>query len=364
MKKEVIIFMPSIEGGGVEKNLFIVTNFLAKKLDGITLITVSKKFKKKFNSFVKLKTLSAKFWDRQPRRIKYFVSIFLLIFELIKDRNKLVFAFQANIYCIIICKLFFIKIIVRSNSAPVGWSKNPIKRFIFKFFLNQANQVMVNSNDFKKDLKNEFNVISKCIYNPLNSKEIKKKSKVKVSNYFRKKKVIKILNIGRYTDQKDQITLLKSLKLIDNKIDFEAIIVGRGEFKSMLINNIKKFQLSNKVRLINFLSNPFPIIKECNVFVLSSKYEGLPNVLLESLVLKRFIISSDCRTGPNEILSNGKGGLLFKVGDENELAKKILFFSKNGMICNKKLQYAIKRLYKFDYNSNLNQYLNLVKTFL
>ena len=62
------------------------------------------------------------------------------------------------------------------------------------------------------------------------------------------------------------------------------------------------------------------------MFVLSSKFEGLPNVLLESLVLKKFIISSDCRTGPKEILLDGKGGFLFNVGDYKMLEKRIKYF--------------------------------------
>ena len=79
------------------------------------------------------------------------------------------------------------------------------------------------------------------------------------------------------------------------------------------------------MRIINFLDNPYPIIRETELFILSSKYEGLPNVLLESLVLKKMIISSNCRTGPKEILLNGKGGLLFKVGNHKDLYKKIIW---------------------------------------
>ena len=77
---------------------------------------------------------------------------------------------------------------------------------------------------------------------------------------------------------------------------------------------------------MNFVENPFNLIKQTNIFILSSKYEGLPNVLLEALVLKKFIISSDCPTGPKEILLNGKGGLLFKKEDHKELSKKLYTF--------------------------------------
>ena len=86
--------------------------------------------------------------------------------------------------------------------------------------------------------------------------------------------------------------------------------------------------LSNKVRLINFVNNPYIYIKQADLFILTSKFEGLPNVLLEALVLKKFIIFSNCRTGPKEILLNGNGGLLFKVGNYKDLAKKFNYYSK------------------------------------
>ena len=164
--------MPSIEGGGVEKNLFLVTNFLVKKIKKITLITISKKFKKKFHKSVEFITLSSNIWDTYGRKFKYFLALILLIKEILKDRNLIVFSFQANVYCIVICKLFGVKVISRSNSAPIGWSKNWLKRYIFKIVLNLADKVMVNSKEFKKDLKKEFNVNAICIYNPLNVKEI------------------------------------------------------------------------------------------------------------------------------------------------------------------------------------------------
>ncbi len=363
-KKKVIVFMPSIEGGGVEKNVFIVTNYLANKIGEVSLITISKKYKSKFNKFVKFKTLYSSLWDKMPRRIKYFLSIYLLISEIIKDRKKVVFAFQANIYCIIICKLLFIKVIVRSNSAPFGWSKNPIKRMLFKFLLNKADDIMVNSLEFKKDIKKEFNVNSICIYNPLNKNEILKLSKQKAKRFFNKKKNLKILNIGRYTEQKDQITLIKSLKLIKNKVDFEAIIVGKGILKKELASNIKNLNLSKNVKLINFLKNPYPIINQSNLIILSSRYEGLPNVLLEALVLKKFIISSNCRTGPKEILNNGKGGYLFKVGDHNDLANKIMFYNKNKNLCKSMINFSYKNLKRFDLETNLKKYLKLVNKHL
>ena len=136
-----------------KKNLFLITNYLSNKISKITLITISKKFKNKFNKSIEFKTLNLDLWDRLSRRLKYFLALLLLMKEFFLDKNRLVFSFQANIYCIILCKLFGVKIIVRSNSAPIGWSQNSFKKMIFRIFLNKADQVMVNSLEFKKAFK-------------------------------------------------------------------------------------------------------------------------------------------------------------------------------------------------------------------
>ena len=360
MKKKLIIFMPSIEGGGVEKNLFLVSNYLSKKYNKVALITISIKYKKKFDNTIEFISLISKFWDNLGRRSKYFLSILLLIKEIIKSRNIIVFAFQANIYCIIICKLFSIKMIARSNSAPAGWSKNILKRLIFKFFLNLADRVMVNSIQFKKDLKKEFNVNATCIYNPLNHDEIIRKSKKKSKKIFKDKKKLRILNIGRFTEQKDQITFLKALNQIKDTIKFEAVIIGRGKLHKELSEYVFKNNLNQFIKIIDFVDNPFPLLKQTELFILSSRYEGLPNVLLEALSLKKFIISSNCPTGPKEILLNGKGGFLFDTSNHNELANKIIYYTKNKKKCSAMLRYATRKLYRFDYQTNLKKYLNLV----
>ena len=359
IKKKIIIFMPSIEGGGVEKNLFIVTNHLATKIKNLYLVSISKKYKKKFHKSVNFVTLNSNFWDNFGRKVKYILSIFLLIKLFLKDRNVIVFAFQANIYCVIVCKIFFVKIITRSNTAPIGWSNNILKRFLFKFFLNLSDKIIVNSFEFKKNLKKELNLESDCIYNPLNFSEIIKKSKLKSKKNFTHGK-LKILNIGRLTNQKDQITILKALNILKNKINFEMIIIGRGILKEELLNFIKLNNLTKNVKIMDFVENPFPLIKQSDLFILSSKYEGLPNVLLEALVLKKFIISTNCRTGPKEILINGKGGLLFKVGNYGQLAKQIIYFNNNKATCKNLLKKSTKALYRFDYKINLKKYFQLV----
>ena len=360
MNKNLIVFMPSIEGGGVEKNLFLICNYLVKKISNLKVITISNKYSNKFDKSVEIISLKSKQWDRYSRKVKYFLALILLIKEILKNKNSTVFSFQANIYCILVCKIFSVKVIARSNTAPIGWSKNFFKRFIFKIVLNLSDKVLVNSLEFKRELKKELNINSVCIYNPLDKEQILRNSKKKSINIFKSSKKLKILNIGRFTEQKDQLTFLKSLNFMRDKINFEARIIGRGELKNKLQEYINTNNLKNCVKILNFKINPYPFIKQTDVFVLSSRYEGLPNVILESLVLRKFVISSRCSTGPKEILLNGKGGLLFSVGNYRELASKIVYFYNNKKKSKLMLSKACYSLDRFDFKLNLEKYLKIV----
>ena len=88
----------------------------------------------------------------------------------------------------------------------------------------------------------------------------------------------------------------------------------------------------------------------------------MPNVLLEAAVLKKFIISSDCRTGPKEILLNGKGGLMFKVGNYKKLSKLIFDYYRNQNKYSKMINITYKSLDRFNYTTNLKKYLNLTRS--
>ena len=181
MTSKIILFMPSIERGGVEKNFFLISNFLVKRKKDITVVTLSKKFRSKFDKKIKFVSLSSNFWDKLGRRTKFIIGLLLLSKEVILNKNPIVLSFQANIYCGILSKFLRFKLIIRSNSAPDGWSKNFIKQKIYKIGLSSAKNIIVNSQDFKKRIKDKFKLNSKCIYNPLNKEEIIKLSKKKNS---------------------------------------------------------------------------------------------------------------------------------------------------------------------------------------
>ena len=195
----------------------------------------------------------------------------------------------------------------------------------------------------------------------MNKNEVVKFSRFKVKfPYFQNYKKLKIINIGRFTDQKDHITFLKSLNILKKKIEFRSLIIGRGKNKKKMFEFIRKNNLKNFVKIIGFQLNPYKYLNMADILVLTSKFEGLPNVMLEAVCLKKFVISTNCPTGPKEILMNGAGGMLCKIENPQDISKKIFKYAINKKLYNKKKIISYYNLYRFDYNQNLKKYLKLI----
>jgi glycosyltransferase involved in cell wall biosynthesis len=355
--KSLIVFIPSIENAGVEKNLFIICNFLIKKIDKIYLITANNNFNKKLDKNIHVVCPKNKFWNNKSRLLKTMYCFFLIINKFEK-KNYLLFSFQANFVATIIAKIYEYKLVLRLNTSPNKYIHNSFQRIFFKIIYKSADQIIVNSKKFKNLLKKKLNIDSIFIYNPLISK-------YKIKTPIKKiKKNLNILNIGRLTDQKDQLTLLKALDLLKkNKIKFTAKIIGSGNKYKNLKEYIDKNNLKMEVQLLGYKPNGYKFMTKADVFILSSKYEGLPNVLIEAQQSNTPIISSNCPTGPSEILMEGKLGSLYPVGDYKKLYTEIKSFNFNKKKLIKKANLAIKYLKRFDKKFNCNEYYKIIKKY-
>lgn len=358
--KKLIIFIPSIEDGGVEKNLFILLNYLEKKIKNITLLTYRKpKIKLKKN--IKIISPSINFLNFNGRYPKYILCLMVLFKILLFDKKNTVLSFQANIFCIALCILLKIKIISRSNSSSAGWSQNKIKQLIFKYYFPKADKIIVNSLKFKNEMDKKYKIKTNCILNPFEFKKIKNLANEKCENVFEKKK-LKLISIGRLTKQKDFMTLIKAIKNCQRQ-NVQLIIIGKGseEFK------LKKFVIENdlgeKIKFLGYKKNPFKYLKQADILILTSIFEGSPNVLVEAQYLKKFVISTDCPTGPKEILNNGKYGILVNLYDYKLISKIIDNFVLNRSN-RRKINLAYKKLGKYDYKKNCLLYFNLIKKYL
>ena len=140
-----------------------------------------------------------------------FYKTILCIVLLIKNfafKKNVILSFQSNIFLLIFSKIFFFKTIIRLNTSLKKYIDSRLKLFFFKFIYSFADEIIVNSYQFRKELT-KINLKSKVIYNLINLD----KNKFEL-NFFKNFKYLKILNIGRLTPQKNQIILIKSLSLL------------------------------------------------------------------------------------------------------------------------------------------------------
>jgi glycosyltransferase involved in cell wall biosynthesis len=159
------------------------------------------------------------------------------------------------------------------------------------------------------------------IYNPVVTGDLFSKAEAAVEHpWFNADQPPVILGIGRLTQAKDFETLVKSFARLRARCPARLMILGEGEGRPALEALVRKLDVSRDVALPGFVDNPYPYLRQASVFVLSSVWEGLPTVLIEALALGAPIVSTDCPSGPAEILSNGRHGTLIPVGDIEAMA--------------------------------------------
>ena len=174
-----------------------------------------------------------------------------------------------------------------------------------------------------------------------------------------------VVGIGRLTAQKGFDTLVKSVaeanKSLSNTIGI--IILGDGEERSDIESAIQQHGIEHFF-LPGFVENPLPFLSSASAYVLSSRFEGMPNAMLQALACGTPIIATDCPTGPREILENGKWGKLVPVDDVSEMATAIVAtVSTSTSLCSGEQQQATMgdrvnfgHLSRFDFDSMVNQY--------
>ena len=130
-----------------------------------------------------------------------------------------------------------------------------------------------------------------------------------------------ILGVGRLTPHKDFPTLLRAFAILRRTRDCRLLILGEGEERPRLEQLLRDLHLTECVGLPGFVNNPFAYLAKASLYVLSSAWEALPTVLIEALAVGVPVVSTDCRSGPTEILAGGRYGRLVPVGDADSLAR-------------------------------------------
>lgn len=162
------------------------------------------------------------------------------------------------------------------------------------------------------------------IYNPVLTEEDSARSEQTGHPWFAEGAPPVVLGAGRLEDQKDFPTLLRAFARVRRQCPARLIILGEGRRRAELESLAVRLQIAADVDLRGWVDNPYDYMRQAAVFVLSSIHEGLPNVLLEALACGCPVVSTDCPSGPAEILAQGRYGALVPSGDDATLAEAIV----------------------------------------
>ncbi|MEO1764120.1 MAG: glycosyltransferase [Cyanobacteria bacterium J06629_18] len=191
-----------------------------------------------------------------------------------------------------------------------------------------ADGIVSVSQGVKQDLVKVTNLPNKridLIYNPVITPELFVKARDKVEHpWFQLGEPPVILAVGRLHQQKDYPSLLRAFVRIRQVRQCRLVILGEGPEKENLNNLINELGIQKDVRMLGFVDNPYAYMANSRVFVLSSAWEGFGNVIAEALAVGTPVVSTNCDSGPAEILDNGKYGQLIPIGDTKAMAEAIL----------------------------------------
>ncbi|MBW4526551.1 MAG: glycosyltransferase [Phormidium tanganyikae FI6-MK23] len=165
----------------------------------------------------------------------------------------------------------------------------------------------------------------RVIYNPIVLPELLTLSQAPVAHpWFAPNEPPIVLAVGRLSPQKDFPTLIRAFAQVRQVQPARLIILGDGPEQKQLMALVQELNLTDDVALLGFVQNPYAYMAKAAVFVLSSAWEGLGNVLVEALAVGTPVISTNCESGPAEILAQGKYGTLTPVGDGQAIADAIV----------------------------------------
>lgn len=330
-KEKVALFLPSLRGGGAERVMVNLARGFSEK--GLEVDLVLAKAEGPYLSEV---PAGVRVIDLHSSRV--LASLPGLVRYLRRERPQAILSTldHANIVALWARKLARVpnRLVVRvatnlsqsaSNTSSARGRLMP--RLIHKFY-PWADAVVAISQGVADDLVKTARLSREriqVIYNPVVTPEILEKAEEPLNHpWFAPGEPPVILSAGRLTKQKDYPTLIRAFALVRRERPARLMILGEGEERPKLEALVRELDLDEDVSLPGFVDNPYAYMARSAVFVLSSAWEGFGNVLVEAMAVGTPVVSTDCPSGPAEILEGGKWGKLVPVGDVEKIAKAII----------------------------------------
>jgi N-acetylgalactosamine-N,N'-diacetylbacillosaminyl-diphospho-undecaprenol 4-alpha-N-acetylgalactosaminyltransferase len=338
---KVTFLINSLSSGGAEKVLSVLANELVKQTFQVEIIFLEKNEFYKLDDRVKKTYLSD--FNGKESGLKKLLYIPILAWKLkkyIKQNNiNLIQShiYRAN-YVNVLAKIFGTNHKTQIvNAGRISRYKElgligKINLWLIKWLYAKADLIILKSKGMQEDMQNLFKFKNKqiVINNPYDIKKIQKLALEKFDDFMFDKSKKYLISVGRLIKLKRNSDLIEILPNLNENI--EIIFLGDGEEKENLVSLAKSLKVAKRVHFLGRVKNPYKYMAKSDIFVSCSESEGFPNVLVEAMICGIPVISSDCISGPMEILGDNEYGLLFDVGDKNKLLENIKLLLNNILV--------------------------------
>lgn len=238
--------------------------------------------------------------------------------------------------------------------------------FLMKVFYPRADRIVAVSEGVKMDLVKNFGLPREkieVIYNYVNIARVQRLARQEVTehSWFSYDTPI-IICVGHLTGGKGQRYLLEAFKTVRQQLSCRLLLLGEGPKEKDLIRLAADLQIPEDVAFLGFQTNPFKFMARAKVFVLPSLYEGFPNILLEAMACGTPVVSTDCPSGPNEIIENGVTGILVPMKDAEALASALLTLLENEDLARSMSAAALKGIERYSVKHLARRYSELFRT--
>jgi glycosyltransferase involved in cell wall biosynthesis len=334
--KRIAIFLPGLYDGGAERVMLNLAAGLIRHgyLVDLVLVQAEGPYMNEIPRGVRLVELNKKHLSSQ-RTVFSLPSLVGYIRREKPDAmlSALNFANVIAFLAKIISRVPFRLVISEQNTfsseiAQFPWYLRWILIFLMKLSYPKVDKITAVSEGVAEDLAQVLRIDREkisVIYNPVISPEIKLKKEEAVDDaWFGNNNPPVVLATGRLTKQKGFDILIQAFAQVRKQRLVHLLILGEGEDRQALLNLIRELDIEQDVRLPGFVKNPYPYMANASLFVLSSRFEGLPTVLVEALYCGTRLVATDCPSGPREILKNGLYGQLVPVDNVESLQQAIL----------------------------------------
>lgn len=359
--KKIALCIPSLRGGGAEIVFLNLAKGFAEKGYQVDLVLFQKE-----GPYIKNVSEEVNIVDLESKRVSH--GIFALMRYLKKEKPDVIISAMPHVNIVVVFAKIIsrvkTKVIVTEHSTfsmgqkKLHFMKRTIMKVLVRLFYSRAGVVVAVSNGVADDLIQSTMIKLQnvhTIYNPIDIEEIQEKSKENPDHPWLEGDNTFLLGIGRLEIVKDFGTLIRAFAKLEIK-NKKLIILGEGTERGNLEKLVSELGLVESVALPGFVSNPYAYLAHADVFVLSSRHEGLPTVLIEALACGTPVVSTDCPSGPREILEDGKYGILTPVGDEKKLAEAI--YASFGAPTD--LEMLKKRAEFFSMENAVHKYIKLI----